>query len=181
MRRLTQWCLVLAALGLGMGSLLWAEQPAITAEARAALRYFLDTDCEVVNGSNPLDQLLKYKVELEPLLLTLLKSGPDPEALAEVQRYLESSWARREAFLRENPQLGLNEDEMKILRETKKEDYLRLGRDRFVEKHREKAAIGLAAIGSPAALRALQEASKEENESLRTVIQSALAKYQKKR
>lgn len=181
MRRVTQCCLILVALALAEGSLMRAQQPAIAAEARAALRYFLDTDCEVVNGSNPVGQLLKYKVELEPVLIALLNKGPEPEALSEVQRYLETSWARREAFLRENPQLGLKDEDLKILREMKREDYIKSGHDRFVQKHREKAAIGLAAIGSPAALTALQEASKEANESLRTVIQSALTKYRKRR
>ena len=94
---------------------------AISAEGLAALQYFLDVDCEIGGRTQAVDQLLKFKIELEPRLITLLKEGPDQEALAEMQRGLEQRWSQREAFLRQDPQIGLTEEQLRVAKSLTKE------------------------------------------------------------
>ncbi len=150
---------------------------AISAEGLAALQYFLDVDCEIGGRTQAVDQLLKFKIELEPRLITLLKEGPDQEALAEMQRGLEQRWSQREAFLRQDPQIGLTEEQLRVAKSLTKEAYINQGREQFIRKYRQKAAIGLAAIGSPEALKTLREVSAKGDEDLREVIRAATARF----
>lgn len=168
-------------LGFGSGNLLaQTEKIAIPQEAMVALQYYLDVDCEVDRGGEPLNQLLKFKDVLEASLITLLKEGPDQQTLSEVQRTLDQRWAQREAFLRQNPELGLKEEDLQRARSVTKEDYIKQGREQFIQKYREKAAIGLAAIGSPEGIKTLREVSEKANGDLRSVIQSALKQFRRK-
>lgn len=182
MKSIVKRLLVLGiGLGVGLGSLsAQAERAAIPQEAKVALQYYLDVDCEIDRGSEPLNQLLKFKDVLAATLIALLREGPDQEALAEFQRSLEQRWAQREAFLRQNPELGLKQEDLERARSVTKEAYVKQGREQFIRKYREKAAIGLAAIGSPEAIRTLSEVSEKADEELRTVIQSALKRFRRK-
>ncbi len=181
MRR-TARAFFLASILLGAVTLdLRGQAPtAISAESLAALRYFLDVDCEINGRTVAVEQLLRYRAELEPRLITLLREGPDPEALAEMQRGLEQRWSQREAFLRQDPKIGLTEEQMRLAKSVSKEAYINQGREQFIRKYRQKAAIGLAAIGSPEALKALREASAKADEDLRAVIRAAIARFAKK-
>jgi hypothetical protein len=157
-----------------------ARSTAISAESLSALQYFLDVDCEIDGRTRAVEQLLKYKIELEPRLVTLLKEGPDQQALAEMQRGLEQRWSQREAFLRQDPKMGLTEEQLRLAKSVTKEAYINQGREQFVRKYRQKAAIGLAAIGSPEALKTLREVSAKADEDLREVIRAATARFPKK-
>lgn len=167
-------------LGSGAAGRCLAQQPSLPREASEALQQFLDVDCEIDNRVPALDQLLKFKAALEPRLIKLLKEGPDKQVLDEAQRSLEARWSEREVFLRKNPELGLKGSDLEASKAVTKEAYVNQGRAQLVRKYQEKAAIGLAAIGSPEALKALREASEKADEGLRAVIQSALPKFRRK-
>lgn len=182
MRKYAEW-LISAALLLGLGlAVSWAqvERTEIPQEAQAALQYFLDVDCEVDAGSEPLDRLLKYKDVLQARLITLLKEGPDASALASFEPTLEQRWAQRQAFLGQEPELGLKEEELQLATGVTKEQYLRQGRQQFIRKYREKAAVALAAIGTPEARKVLEEVRLQADEGLRAVIQSAREKFRRR-
>jgi hypothetical protein len=55
------------------------------------------------------------------------------------------------------------------------------GREQCIRRYRETSVIGLAAIGSPTAIKTLREMRDKANEGLRTVIQSALIRFQRKK
>ncbi len=156
------------------------QKVVLSSEALAALNYYLNVDCEIPVRRDGLDQLLKFKDVLEPRLISLLKEGPDEESLAGVRRDLEESWSAREKFLAQNPQPGLTEDQLKLARGVSRDEYLEQGRKQFILKYKEKAAIGLAAIGSPLGLRTLREAVAKSDETMRAVINSALKQFQRK-
>jgi hypothetical protein len=157
-----------------------AQRPELSADARFALQHFLDVDCEVNEQGEALNRMLTFRAELEPHLIAILRDGPDKQTLDEAQRSLEEQWNVREAYLRKNPDLGLKENELQIAKGQTRDAFLTEGRERIIRKYREKSAIGLAAIGSPEAIKTLREVSEKGDEALRTVIQAALQKYQKK-
>ncbi len=157
-----------------------AQKVVLSPEALAALTYYLNVDCEIPLRRDGLDQILKYKDVLEPRLISLLKEGPDEESLAAVRRDLEESWSAREKFLAQNPQLGLTENQLKLARGVSRDEYLEQGRKQFILKYKEKAAIGLAAIGSPLGLKTLREAATKSDETMRAVINGALKTFQRK-
>ncbi len=181
-----KWHLKILAAGLSLltmvadPSISRAQKVVISPEALAALTYYLNVDCEIPVRRDGLDQLLKYKDVLEPRLISLFKEGPDEESLAAVRRDLEESWSAREKFLAQNPQMGLTEDQLKLARGVSRDGYLEQGRKQFILKYKEKAAIGLAAIGSPLALKTLREAAAKSDETMRAVINGALKQFQRK-
>ena len=91
-----------------------------------------------------------------------------------MQETLGAEWDRRVAFLTTNPQLGLNPDDLLAAHAVGHEEYLEQGAARFATLCRERAVIGLAAIGSPTALSTLREEASRVDDDLRDLIQSAL-------
>ncbi len=146
----------------------------VTREASAALRHFLTVDCEVGEEGAALDRLLLYAGQREPELRQVLLDGPDDSTQNEVRETLEAEWDRRVAFLSTNPQLGLNPDDLLAAHAVVREEYLEQGAARFAAVCRERAVIGLVAIGSPTALRTLREQANRVDDDLRDLIQSAL-------
>ncbi len=138
----------------------------VTREASAALRHFLTVDCEVGEEGAALDRLLLYADRLEPKLRNVLLNGPDDSTQNEVRETLEAEWDRRVAFLSTNPQLGLNPDDLLAAHAVVREEYLEQGAARFATVCRERAVIGLAAIGSPTALRPLREQASRLDDDL---------------
>jgi hypothetical protein len=158
-----------------------AQRPELPNDAKFALQHFLDVDCEQKEEQGEaLNRMLTFKAVLEPHLIATLREGPDKQNLDETQRSLEEQWNLREAYLRKNPDLGLKENELQIAKGLTKDAFISQGRERVIRKYREKSAIGLAAIGSPEAIKTLREVNEKGDEALRTVIQAALEKYQKK-
>ena len=157
-----------------------AQRPELSSDAKIAVQHFLDTDCELKEQGEALNRMLAFMAAVEPYLIAVLRDGPDKQTLDELQRSLEEQWSVREAYLRKNPDLGLKENELQIAKGVTKDAFISQARDRVILKYREKSAIGLAAIGSPDAIKALREAGEKGDEALRTVIQAALRKYQKK-
>ena len=125
--------------------------------------------------------MLAFKTALEPELIAVLRDGPDKQTIDETQRALEEQWKLREAFLSKNPKLGLKESEIRMAQSLTRESFISQGRAQVILKYREQAAIGLAAIGSPEAIKALRESSQKGDESLQTVIKAALEIYGKKK
>ncbi len=142
---------------LGCFAAAHGQETAVMVEASAALRHFLSVDCEVGAEGTALEKLLQYANQLEPELRRILLDGPDESRQNEVRETLEAEWDRREAFLAGNPRLGLSPDDLLAVHTVQREEYLEHGAARFASVIRERAAIGLAAIGSPTALRTLHE------------------------
>jgi hypothetical protein len=150
------------------------QETVVAPEAAAALQYFLTVDCEVGGEGAALESLLLYAEQLEPELRELLLDGPDGSTMDDVRESLEAEWDRREAFLSSNPQLGLNPDDLLAVHAVQREEYLDHGATRFANVCRERAVIGLAAIGSPTALGTLREQASQVEDDLRDLIQAAL-------
>ncbi len=164
----------LATLILGGLATAHVQANDVTREASAALRHFLTVDCEVGEEGAALDRLLLYADQLEPELRKVLLDGPDDSTQNEVRETLEAEWDRRVAFLSTNPQLGLNPDDLLAAHAVVREEYLEQGAARFATVYREKAVIGLAAIGSPTALGTLREQASRVDDDLRYLIQTVL-------
>lgn len=152
------WCSMILLLHSGVTP---AQAQEITLEARTALQYFIDLDCEVGNDGAALNNLLKYKTAVQSTLVTYLRNGPDMSSLNTFQNNLAQEWIQLERSM------GYE----------KKALFLDLNRIAFVQKYREKSAIALAAIGTPEAVRALQDMRTTENEGLRTVINAAMRQF----
>ena len=182
MRAKVRFVLVAVAsfLTIVSADLMRAQQAKISAEASAALRYFLQVDCETDTRGQALAGLLKFS-ELVPTLVQVLQQGPDAETLRENDRLLEERWNSRERFLETKPDLGLTEQQLQVARQTTKETYIKTAREQFVGKYRQKAAVGLAAFNTPEAQKALRAAATDPDESLRTVVKAAQLRYQKKK
>src|SRR5262245_60615091 len=80
------------ALLFSPGWLSKAQGPTLSKEAQVALRNFFDVDCEVSEQGESLKQLLAFKDVLESALVTILREGPDKQALDRVQGALEEQW-----------------------------------------------------------------------------------------
>ncbi len=181
-----------------IGCITQAQPPEIPQEAQAALQYLLDLDHEDVvkdvgkqregavqalpdqKAAQAMTKLKKFAQEVEPQLIAILRDGPDPQkTLPQVQRSLEKQWARREAFLKKSPKLGLKEDDLKIARSMTQDDYVKGGLERFTRKYRENAVVMLAAIGSEEGKRELLAAKKAAiqrgDKVFQKVIEAALA------
>ncbi len=156
-----------------------AVQQPVEGPATKALANFLNEDCGVGEKGAALTALLRFKEELQPRLISVLRQGPNRQSLRQIEQALEQQWDARERFLETNPELGLSEENLRVLRGMNKQNYVEAGRTQFIRKQRENAAIALAAIASPRALEALSGVARED-ESLRSVIRSAIAKYRRR-
>jgi hypothetical protein len=157
-----------------------AQEPQISAEARAALHYFLQVDCEVDTRGDALSSVLKFR-ELIPLLAQALREGPDAETSSKNDRSLEEQWNSREQYLKGNPSLGLKDDQVQLARQVTKESYIKTGRENLIKKYRQKAAVGLAAFNTPDAQKALQAAMNDPDESVRAAVKAAQSRMREKK
>ena len=164
----------LVILILGCLATAHGQQTGVTREASAALRHFLMVDCEVGEEGMAHERLLRYANQLEPELRKMLLDGPDDSRQNEVRETLEAEWDRRVAFLSTNPHLGLNPDDLLAVHAVQRDQYLEQGAARFASLYRERAVIGLVAIGSPTALRTLRDQADRVDDDLRSLIRAAL-------
>jgi hypothetical protein len=167
-------CIPLLAVLLVTGpSVAWGADP-VSPEALDALRRFVLTDCEFGEQVSALDALREHGGQLVPELERLLADGPGGTLLDEVTNSLERRWTKRQAFLETGPDLGL--DSQALL------DVTTLSHDVFIERElrrfdlgcREKAAVGLAGIGTHRAWRALRRVSEQTDPALQQMILSIL-------
>jgi hypothetical protein len=174
--RLTSQLLALVLLaGSGAATEVRAQDAGPTPEALEALRHYLLVDCEVGEETPALTLLLRHAEVIEPELRRLLLEGPDDSLRGEVTAALVDEWERRAAFLETNPDLGLDAHVLAAVLQISETDFIERGQERFDLACREKAVVGLDAIGSPGARRALGEAiTGVESEELRGLILSVL-------
>jgi hypothetical protein len=152
-----------------------AEDAAPAPEALDALHRFLHVDCEVGEDEPALNDLLRHAEALEPELGRLLLDGPGGPLLDEETAALERAWERRAAFLESNPRIGLDQDTLGEVLAVSRAEFVEQGIRRFDISCREKAVVGLAAIGSSAARRTLNEAMRAvSDEALLDLIRSFL-------
>jgi len=163
-------CIPLLAVLLGTGaSAAWAAGP-VSAEALDALRTFVLTDCEFGEQVSALDALREHGGQLVPELERLLADGPAETLLEEFTNSLEQRWDERQAFLETGPQLGLDSQALLDVTTLSHDAFLERERRRFDLGCRERAAIGLAGIGSPSSWRALRRVSEQADPTLRDMI-----------
>lgn len=150
----------------------------LAADADSALQRFLNLECQVGEGGSLVDEILDYHDLLEPKFMALLHEGSDSMTVAKEQQSLEQAWARRQAFLGGNPNLGLGAEELGVVWGLSQESFMKRGMLRFLDLCRERAVIGLAAIGSPSAMEALLDLSNEGDEYTQDLVDAALRRYQ---
>jgi hypothetical protein len=148
----------------------------LDAPAEAALRDFTSRDCEVGSEGVALSRLLEHATAVQGELIRILREGPDAVTAAELQIAAEEAWSRRAAFLASNPPLGLSPESLLAVHAVAREPWIEARVAREVEGMRERAAIGLAAIGVAEAILALQDVRRGAGPELRSVIESALAR-----
>ena len=165
-----------ALLAVGVLPIFAQPSEGLPNEASTALQHFLYVSSEVdEERGEALRGLLDHKVLVEPKLIELLREGPSQETLDSFLAGVDERWRQREAFLKQNSDLGLTKDVLERARSLTREQYTDLARNQFVRQHREKAAIGLAAIGSPEGRSALREVAAREDDELRDFIRPLLA------
>jgi hypothetical protein len=165
-------CISLFAVLLGTGASVARATEPVSPEAIDALRAFVLTDCELGEETSSLDALREHAGPLVPELERMLTDGPDPTLLAEATSAMEQRWEDRQAFLESAPRLGLDPEALLAVTTLSHDAYIEREQRRFDLTCREKAAIGLAGIGSPSAWRALRRASEQGDPALReTVLQ----------
>jgi hypothetical protein len=109
--------------------------------------------------------MLQFKPDLESSLLDILRNGQTQKALENRYRDIrERQWARRQSFLKQNPQLGLSKEDSDIILAKTKESYINEGLARITRHYRRKAAISLLTIDSAEARKALKEVSESEED-----------------
>jgi hypothetical protein len=167
-------CIPLLAVLLGTGTSVSAATDPVSPAALDAMRTFVLTDCEFGEQVSALDALREHGEPLVPELERLLAEGPDEVLFYDVTGALERRWEARQAFLETGPQLGLDPQALLDVTTMAREAFIERERRRFDLACREKAAVGLAGIGSPRAWRALRRVSEQADPILREMILSIL-------
>jgi hypothetical protein len=177
-RNLKQWAIVGAIV---VGGVVWVApaQAQRTAEARQAMERFIDTTCHVGEGRAVGQEILAYSDLLEAEFTVLLLEGPDEDMLARHRGLLNKRWARRQAFLNTDPDLGLGVEQLSIVAGLSKSDYLDREIARFKERCRGRAAMGLAILATPAAVDTLREMSQTGDEEIQIPAERAMDWYLK--
>ncbi len=162
-----------------------AQRPSVKlAPHMEALQVYLDLDHEDVLGKadekreplQSLQKILEFKKDLEPEFFQLLLGKElDNEVLQKRTRFLEEQWVRREAFLKKKLNLGLKGDDLAALRSITKEDYVKAGREKLIQRYQEKAIGALHAINTPTAILVLRDfRAKTGNRILQEIIDHRL-------
>ena len=146
-------------------------------DAATALRHFLRVDCASEQPGSAMRPLLAHRDQAEPELARVLAEGPDAAMLEARRSALEEQWDRREAFLRSNPDLGLNPDDLLTVHSVQREEFVEGGIARFSRTARERAVHGLAALGTRTSRSTLREQSRLVDAELREMIRVALERF----
>jgi len=167
-------CIPLLAVLLGTGASVARAAGPVSPEALEAMRRFVLTDCELGEQVTALDALREHGGQLVPELERLLADGPGETLLDEDMSALEQRWEQRQAFLQTGPELGLDPQALLDVTTLSHDTFIERERRRFDLGCREKAAIGLAGIGTPPAWRALRRVSEHADPALQGIILSIL-------
>lgn len=145
-------------------------------EAELSLTYYLNVDCLVGEKKQPIDQLLDAYSVLDPQLRThfeqqlidIRRTGPDSKTLQTFERATRKDGERRANF-RGRGRLGaLSVD-----------DFTNERRTQFVRKYKQRAAVALAAIGSPRGIAELRTSLVTDDIGLQLVMKEALKRYER--
>jgi len=148
--------------------------------ATLAFERYLQTDCELPGDSGEsLRGVLRFAPALELDLILLLRDGPGPRELARVESLSQAEWVKREEYLRGGSQAARRLLDQGLAQRVPLQEYRDFESQRYTQQVREKAAIALAAIGTPQALEAVRQAAEGGNEGLRAVIAAALARFRR--
>jgi hypothetical protein len=145
--------------------------------AGIALRDFLYADCGAGEDGGALVEVKRHGDVVVPPLARALRDGPEARTVARVRRDLEDEWTERQAFLAGKAQTGLDPAALQAALSLTRDEFVEAGHVRFVQGIRERAAMGLAAVGSSAALRALDEARAFADPELSRIIAVALEHF----
>jgi hypothetical protein len=121
----------------------------------------METDCEVGEAVQAVAALHAHAPALESDLERLLREGPSAEIREAATGRIVERWDARASFLESNPTLGLDPAARLALVTISREAWIGREIRRLERRVRERAAEGLAALGSPRALRALRRALDE--------------------
>lgn len=137
--------------------------PAQSNAARVAMVDWLECEeCE----ENQLENLLKYRGLLEPLLISTLHKGVAPASRELYKRDLEKRYDELVADSKTHPQTKPT---------SSKEDFVNRYLDNLTAQYKTRSAKALAAIGGDKSKQALQTALAEQNrEDVKKVIEQAL-------
>ena len=154
---------------------------------KAALQYFLELDHLDVTSktlaqkqvvvSHALNEVLKYKIELEPLLIDVLQNGPSQQTRSYLENVFKEEWDTHQAFVKDEKIFIRGAGAKKLLKQQDRSEYVDVRVAQVVQKYRENSALGLAAIGTPTAVQMLNETLKKAPPDLRKVILDAARKY----
>jgi len=148
----------------------WGRADASETTLHAAIDRYIGYDC-AVGETDSLDQeLLAHGDAAIPRLQQLLNAGPDAAALETMRAEFERHWEARMAFLESSGATGLSIESQQNVTLRDHDSYLNRRLESYRARIRERAARGLAAIGSPAARRALAESATGQEGSLSELI-----------
>ena len=142
---------------------------------RDAIEHYVGHDCEVGEAGGYDQKLRAHGDEAIPLLQQLLDDGPDPAALDAMRAEIERSWEARLEFLESSGATGLSIESQQNVTLRDHESYVNRRLDSYRARVRERAAHGLATIGSPAARRALVESAAGQVGSLSDLIERLIS------
>jgi hypothetical protein len=157
--------------------LLLASSSAVASETalHAAIDRYIGYDC-AVGQTDALDQeLLAHGDAAIPRLQQLLDAGPDAAALETMRVEIERHWEARREFLESSEPTGLSIESQQNVTLRDRESYLDRRLNNYLARVRERAALGLAAIGSPAARRALVESATGQEGELSDLIERLIS------
>lgn len=138
---------------------------------RGAVDRFVALDCTTGEATPTAGELRTHGDSAIPLLRQLLDSGPDPLAIENVRLQIEARWEARQAFLESSLATGLSIESQQNVRLRKHDAYVSARLDAYIDHVRERAALGLFAIGSSAARRALAESAAAQAGDLGDLIE----------
>lgn len=151
----------------------------MSVQARAALNYFLRLDCGVGQPQQALRNLQRFQAEVEPDLIAILQEMPGQKAVEQLEKYLETRWEQRQAYLATKPALGLSDRQEKSLYATTKDTYMVRRREEVLLKYQENAILALAAFASKESIEALHAASDTADPQRRQAILRVLKNRQR--
>jgi len=160
----------------------------VTAEAHAALQYYINLDCGVESATKrwtpaALERFLRIaedEPEVEKGLVGFLGSGLDTDKEEAMRRALEDEWSDLKSFVGQKSDRGPLSDYVRIVQNLieSKETYIAQGLARIQKKYRERSAFALLLLadrGSATADKALHEIMKKGD----TDSQNAIVKARK--
>jgi len=169
MRTTTQLCCALLLL-LACGS-----SGAGEATLSDAIDHYIGHDCGVGEPAGHDEALRAHGDSAVPLLQQLLDAGPDPVTVQTMRAEFERSWDARQAYLESSGATGFSIESQQNVMLRSRESYLNQRLESYRARVRERAAQGLATIGSPTARRALVESAAGQDGSLRDLIERLIA------